>query len=106
MGVGEQHIAGYHNHPACKVVALCDFSEEKRKAARAKYPDMSNHENSEAILKNPEIDIVSIASYDNYHYEQIVQALENDKHVFVEKPLCLYSEHARHIRSLPARRLR
>jgi predicted dehydrogenase len=100
MGVGEQHIAGYHNHPACKVVASCDFSEEKRKAARAKYPDISNYENSEAILKNPKIDIVSIASYDNYHYEQIVGALENDKHVFVEKPLCLYSEHARHIRSL------
>ena len=39
------------------------------------------------ILTNTEIDVVSIASYDNFHCEQIVLALEHSKHVFVEKPL-------------------
>ncbi len=28
LGVSEGHIAGYQSHPACEVVALCDFSDE------------------------------------------------------------------------------
>ncbi|HIJ70280.1 MAG TPA: Gfo/Idh/MocA family oxidoreductase [Planctomycetes bacterium] len=100
MGVGEQHIAGFQNHPACEVAALCDFSAQKREMVRSKYPDMSVYENDEAILANPDIDIVSVASYDNYHYSQTAAAIRNNKHVFVEKPLCLYAKEARRIRSL------
>ena len=86
LGVGEQHIAGYHNHPNCKVVVLCDFSEEKYKMAKEKYPGMKVVRDADELLKDPYIDVVSIASYDPYHYEQIIRAIENDKHVFVEKP--------------------
>lgn len=100
LGVGEQHVAGYHKHPACEVVSLCDFSSQKRKEVSEKYPDIAICENDESILEDPEIDIVSIASYDNYHYEQICKAINANKHVFVEKPLCLYLEEARGIRSL------
>ena len=100
MGVGEKHIDGYVNHPQCEVVVLCDFSEEKLAMARRKYPHLKLTSDADDVLEDPEVDIVSIASYDNYHYEQIVKALERDKHIFVEKPLCLYKEEARHIRSL------
>lgn len=100
LGIGEQHIAGYHSHSACEVVGLCDFSAEKRRVVSEKYPQIDVYETDDAILENPEIDVVSIASYDNYHYEQIVKALKNNKHVFVEKPLCLYEKEAEHIRLL------
>ncbi len=55
---------------------------------------------ADEILENDDIDIVSIASYDNFHYEHIIKALENNKHVFVEKPFCMYESEAVHIRSL------
>lgn len=100
LGVGEQHIAGYHSHPACEVVTLCDFSADKQKKIKAEYPDITVCSEAEEILDSAEIDVVSVASYDNHHYEQITRAIENDKHVFVEKPLCLYSDHAKHIRAL------
>ena len=100
LGVGEQHITGYQSHPDCEVVALCDFSEEKLRAARDKYPDIRPTSQVSELLNDPEIDVISIASYDNYHYEQIIQAINNNKHVFVEKPLCLYESEAAHIRSL------
>ena len=35
------------------------------------------------------IDIVSIASFDEYHAQQIITALDEGKHIFVEKPMCL-----------------
>ena len=34
------------------------------------------------------IDVVSLASFDQDHYAQVINCLENNKHVFVEKPLC------------------
>ena len=100
LGVGEQHIEGYRSHPDCDVVALCDFSDEKLSLAGTKYPGMKLAHQADELLLDPDIDIVSIASYDNYHYEQIVQAINNDKHIFVEKPLCLYESEAAHIHRL------
>ena len=85
LGVGEKHIEGYHSHPDCEVVALCDFADEKLAMARSKYPHMRLTNKVTELLQDSEIDVVSIASFDYYHYEQIIHALENDKHIFVEK---------------------
>jgi predicted dehydrogenase len=100
LGVGEAHIGGYRSHPDCEVVALCDFDDEKRSVLATKYPGMQIVKEASDILENQSIDVVSVASYDNHHYEQIVQAIIHGKHVFVEKPLCLTESHARHIREL------
>jgi len=100
LGVGEKHIIGYENHPDCEVVALCDFSDEKLAMARQKYPGIKLTSLAEEILGDPDIQVVSIASYDNYHYEQVIEAVNNDKHVFIEKPLCLSETEAAHIRQL------
>lgn len=100
LGIGEQHIAGYQRHPQCEVVALCDFSDEKLAMAKKKYPQMRLTRDANELLEDPEIDVVSIASYDNFHYEHAQKAINNNKHIFVEKPLCLYEEEAQSIRSL------
>ncbi|MCX8045000.1 MAG: Gfo/Idh/MocA family oxidoreductase [Desulfobacterota bacterium] len=100
LGVGEQHIAGYLRHPACSVVAVCDIADKKRVMAQAKYPDVRVTADADEILTDPKIDVVSIASYDNYHYEHIVKGLSNGKHLFVEKPLCLHQHELEHIQAL------
>lgn len=100
LGVGESHITGYAAHPDCEVVALCDLSDEKLAMAKNKYPHMKITKHTNEILEDPGIDVVSIASYDNYHYEQIVGAHAHNKHIFVEKPFCLDEKQALHIRSL------
>lgn len=100
LGIGEQHIVGYQSHPQCTVVALADFSEERCAMAQKKYPGIRVTRSADDILTDPDIDVVSIASYDNFHYEQIVKAIENGKHVFVEKPFCLFEDEAHRIRAL------
>jgi predicted dehydrogenase len=96
LGVGEQHIAGWNAHPACEVVAVCDID-----AARlAHHPDIPGTTDPQFVLKNPEIDAVSIASYDDGHFAQIHAALAHGKHVFAEKPLVLHAEEAREIAAL------
>ncbi|MGH7380759.1 MAG: Gfo/Idh/MocA family protein [Candidatus Methylomirabilales bacterium] len=98
LGVGEEHIAAYGQHPACELVAVCDVSPEKRAAARQKYPAAAIMAEAKDILKHPEIDLVSIASYDDAHYEQTLLALQSGKHIFVEKPLCRSVEELRSIK--------
>ncbi len=89
LGVGERHISGYESDPRCKVVSLCDIDPDKLQAVGKHYPDKLLSTNPDEILQDPSIDVVSIASYDNAHHDQVISALKHNKHVFVEKPLCL-----------------
>lgn len=95
--MGEQHIAGFEAAMNCRVKTLCDFSAAKLEEIRSRHPGKALTDNASELLMDPEIDIVSIASFDNFHCEQIVQALDNGKHVFVEKPLCLFAYEAEKI---------
>ncbi|WP_008313758.1 Gfo/Idh/MocA family protein [Leptolyngbya sp. PCC 6406] len=92
LGVGERHISGYEADPRCRVVALCDLDAQKLQEVGARSPGRHLASDPQVVLKDPDIDIVSIASYDNVHCEQVVMALDQGKHVFVEKPLCLFPE--------------
>ena len=100
LGVGRHHVLSFGSHPQCRVISLCDFSSERLKEMGREFPHIQTTENAEDILTDPGIDIVSIASFDNYHFSQTVEALHQNKHVFVEKPLCLFREEAAGIRDL------
>lgn len=99
LGVGEKHMEGYLRHPLCRVEALCDFSREKMALAQAKCGHARLCAHPREILSDPEIDLVSIASYDDAHFEQTLAALNNGKHVFVEKPLCRSLEELKAIKA-------
>jgi len=86
LGVGEKHIEAFNAHPNCEVTAVCDFSEEKLSIWRRLCPDAKGTRKAQDILEDPTLDIVSIASFDNYHFEQARSAIQNGKHLFVEKP--------------------
>jgi predicted dehydrogenase len=92
MGVGEKHALAYENHQNIYLKTVCDFDLGKLNNLKTKFPNVSMETNDQSILENEDIDIVSIASYDNFHSNQIIQALNNGKHVMSEKPLCLTLE--------------
>lgn len=89
LGVGEQHIYGYQADPRCRVVSLCDMDEKKLEEVSKRHPGIGVTTSAEEVLSNDAIDVVSIASYDTDHRDQIISAIQHGKHVFVEKPVCL-----------------
>lgn len=97
LGVGEQHIVAYQNQ-GVEILKICDFNPEKLAEVSSRYPELSTCLSALDIITDPEINLVSIASWDNDHCEQILTALTNEKHVFVEKPICLYEWEAKKIR--------
>ncbi len=90
LGVGERHADVYAADSRCELVSICDLNPEKLERVGQKYNSPVLTTDARDILTNSSIDLVSIASFDNFHYEQILLAIENDKHIFVEKPLCLH----------------
>ena len=102
LGVGEQHIAGYRAHPGCEVVAICDIDAERLEQVGERQGVAWRTTEAAELLASREIDMVSVASYDDAHFEQIRAALESGKHVFAEKPLVLYEEEAGELRAVLA----
>lgn len=92
LGVGEQHIEGFERDKLALVTHLCDFDEEKIQYLKDKYPDKVVIEDPSELIENQNLDVISIASFDNFHYEQIIKCIVNGKHIFVEKPMCLTKE--------------
>lgn len=89
LGVGEQHAIGYARHPACTLAAICDRDTAKLADVGQRFPDAQRIIEAEAVLTDPEIDVVSICTYDDLHADQILLALAHGKHVFAEKPFCM-----------------
>jgi predicted dehydrogenase len=104
LGVGEQHIIGYDAHPACRTVAICDIDAARLAEVGARHPQCRRTADPDAIIADPDIDILSICSYDDAHGAQIVAALDAGKHVFVEKPLCVTRAELDSIRAAHARK--
>jgi predicted dehydrogenase len=68
------------------VVAVCDKSPTARKRIHKSYPHIKVVSESAELLASPEIDAIAVVTPVWTHYELTKAALENGKHVFVEKP--------------------
>jgi predicted dehydrogenase len=88
LGIGKEHARAYVRADTCTLRWLYDLDAGRAAATARELGEGRVAESFDAILGDPAVDIVSIASYDDAHAGQVVAALEAGKHVFVEKPLC------------------
>jgi predicted dehydrogenase len=95
LGVGEKHAEALAGNPEVDLVAMCDQDAGKLAEVGTRFPAVRQIARDAEILDDPAIDLVCIASYDNFHYAQTMRALEHGKHVFVEKPFVLQEDEAR-----------
>ena len=96
LGVGMRHAGVYAAHPGCELAAVCDTDPAKLARAREQFPDAATFADASAMLAHG-LDVVSVASYDDAHHEQILAAIECGSHVYAEKPLCQTRAQARDI---------
>lgn len=100
LGVGIHHARTLNAHPNCELIWVCDFNKKKLEDVRFEFPKAKLTSNSRDIFNDENIDLVCIASHDEFHYPQVVESLNNNKHVFVEKPICMTSKEARDIKNM------
>jgi len=85
-----------------KVVAVSDNSPSALKRAARAYPHIKVTANSMDVIASPEIDSVAVITPVWTHYELTKAALENGKHVFVEKPFTSNTAQAEELIDLAA----
>ena len=68
------------------VIAVCDRSPAAQKRANKLYPNIEVTSDPAELMSSTKIDAVAIVTPVWTHYELAKAALENGKHVFVEKP--------------------
>ena len=69
-----------------QVTMVCDMNPQILKKVKKAYPDTRVTTDSAAMIKDPEVDAVAIATPVFTHYELAKMAIQEGKSVFVEKP--------------------
>jgi predicted dehydrogenase len=87
-----------------EVVAVCDKSPTARKRIHKTYPHIKVVAETAELMSSTEIDAVAIVTPVWTHYELTKAALENGKHVFVEKPFTSDSGQAEELINLAAKK--
>lgn len=78
----------FKNH-ATQFHTVCSQGGISGSSVAKKYAFTKATTDSNEIFKNEEIDTVVIATRHNSHANYVCEAIKNDKHVFVEKPLAI-----------------
>jgi predicted dehydrogenase len=85
-----------------ELFALCDLSAERLERVGRRYPAALRYQSLEALLCDPDVDAVAVATPVSTHHRIVAAALHAGKHVFVEKPLAASSREARELIALAA----
>jgi predicted dehydrogenase len=101
---GPNIVRNFSGHQDCKVTAVCDKNPLALARVLTQYPNIRLMTEADDIVKSSEIDAVAIVTPVSYHYELAKKALENGKHVFVEKPFTATSAQADELVELAERK--
>ncbi len=94
---GPNLVRNFSGGAETDVRAVADLDEKRLGLVKRRFPAVEVTTDFQALLSNPEIDAVAIATPVSSHYKLALQALRAGKHVFIEKPLTETAEQAQHL---------
>jgi len=92
-GGASQMLPAFARHSRVTVTAAADIDQDQLDKFRTQY-EGETFLSAEAICQSPNVDVVYIATPNQFHSEHALIALENKKHVYMEKPMTLTLEEA------------
>ncbi|WP_054835664.1 Gfo/Idh/MocA family protein [Methanobrevibacter arboriphilus] len=84
--MGYNHARVYYRLDNANLIGVSDVSESTLSKVSKKY-DTKGYNDYMDLLKNPEIEAVSVCVPTTHHYNVVMAAIEHGKHVLVEKPI-------------------
>jgi predicted dehydrogenase len=78
----------------CELASVCDKNPAALRRLKQSYPGVDVFTESSDIVNSPDIDAVAIVTPVWAHFDLAKAALENGKHVFIEKPFTSNTEQA------------
>ncbi|CAI6081236.1 Gfo/Idh/MocA family protein [Cohnella sp. JJ-181] len=92
--ISNYHMKAYRNNADAEIYAVCDMNAQRAEAQAAAFGASQVYTDYAGMMADPQVDAVSICTWNNTHAPFAIQALEAGKHVLVEKPLCMTVQEA------------
>ena len=95
-GISQFHIESYKKLPCVELYAFCDINDEILKWRGESYGITRLYTDEATMLAElPEIDAVSVCTWNSAHAPCAIMALNAGKHVLCEKPMALNAKQAK-----------
>jgi predicted dehydrogenase len=94
---GPNLIRNFNALTGCRVRRVCDTNPERLAHLKKVYQDLEVTDRFEDLAQSPEIDALCVATPVRTHYELAYRAMQNGKHVFIEKPMASSSKQCREL---------
>ena len=91
---GPNLVRNFSANKECTIKIVSDTRKERLELVKKSYPSVEIEENYLAAVEDKDIDVVVIATPVDTHYAIAKKALENKKHIWVEKPFTANSKQA------------
>jgi predicted dehydrogenase len=101
---GPNIVRNFDNGNTSRVVMVCDQRPEALARVQQAHPQILVTRDAMELLRSPALDVVAVVTPVWTHFELAKAALENGKHVFVEKPFTFTSEQAENLINLAEQR--
>jgi phthalate 4,5-cis-dihydrodiol dehydrogenase len=97
LGVGVIGLGGaslamipkFVQNPNFRIAAAADIDTEIMERFRKDFPVAESYDNAARLCASRNVDLVYIATPNRFHAEHAAMALENKKHVLIEKPMAI-----------------
>jgi predicted dehydrogenase len=93
-----------HHVPGAELAAVASRSPSKRAEIANSYPSAKIYESYSDLVRDPDVDIVYIATTNQLHKDHALLCLEAGKPVLCEKPFAMTAEEARTVVAVARRR--
>jgi predicted dehydrogenase len=77
-----------------ELIAIGSRTKQSAEDFNRDYPVKYQHDSYEALVKNPEVDVIYIATPHNLHFENTLLCIRNSKAVLCEKPFAMNTRQA------------
>lgn len=101
---GRLHLKVFQQLPGCKVVAVSDTDKVLLKEIVEEFNIERSYNNATDLINDPSIDVVDVVSPEDTHGPFAIEAIKNEKHVFIEKPIATIYKDALEIERLAAQK--
>jgi predicted dehydrogenase len=101
---GPNIVRNLRSLEGCEVAAVCDQSPAAVRRIKQAHPDLTVTTQASELLTSTEIDAIAVVTPVCTHFELAKAALQNGKHVFVEKPFTATTQQAEELIELAERK--
>jgi len=101
---GPNLVRNFVESQGAQVASVSDLREDRLALVSRRYPSIQTTQHVRELIENPAIDAVAIATPVSTHYELALRALQEGKHVLVEKPLASNTDQVQRLMDVARKR--